>query len=800
MNDRPQITGQQPLTTDEDSSITIALGDLAVFDPDNAFPADFDLQLQDGTNYTRAGNTITPVENFNGQISVPATVDDGALTSGVFTLTVDVTPVNDVPLVETPIGAQNAVEASAFNLDVSGNFSDVDGEALSFSVTGLPPSGNLQFDEQTGVFSGTPQIEDADPTSVYDIVVTATDAADTFAIDGFQLTIAALDRANISLVIDVAPTPAMLNDELQWTFTARNPVGPQSGANVVLDGSFVGGGLTVSAGDPGACTIGAEVNQVTDFECTMGGLPVGGSTTIILNTTVTAVGHVNAFATAAGADAIPIDPNIEDNSLQLAAGVAEVFSNGAVQTLGDSNVLSIAAGDVNGDGAADLVVGTAAGEGVEIYLSGGFRDFATAPLVLTGSMANEGVALADFDGNGTLDLVVANGGGLEDMVFSNDGSAVFTEMATLGATFSQDVAVGDFNNDGNADVVFATVQGNPVYLGDGAGNFAMDAMLGSANSFAVAVGKLDDNQRDDVVFANVGGPSQVWTKNSGSGFSAGDALTIGDATSVVVGEFGGGGRPDLAFGRVPTTVGDMSPNPVLVNDGSGGFGAPAEELGTAPTADIHAGDVNRDGMTDLVFVNESGVHQVWLASVSGFQLYSEQIADTDAVAGVLTELGMIAEADDGGVDLAMGGALQAGAGIYLNDGLGNLGRGDAVAPVLTLNGEASVSVPSGSVYSDAGATAEDNIDGDISGAIVVSNNVNTAVVGNYTVTYNVTDFAGNPADMITRSVDVTPAAGTGGGGGGVISYLTLLLLLLGIVAVVMPGGVPAMAGGKSKGK
>jgi len=56
--------------------------------------------------------------------------------------------------------------------------------------------------------------------------------------------------------------------------------------------------------------------------------------------------------------------------------------------------------------------------------------------------------------------------------------------------------------------------------------------------------------------------------------------------------------------------------------------------------------------------------------------------------------------------------------------------------------------------------------------------VNTALVGSYTVTYNVSDFAGNSATPITRTVNVTPAAGTGGGGGGSASFLFLLVLIL----------------------
>jgi hypothetical protein len=101
--------------------------------------------------------------------------------------------------------------------------------------------------------------------------------------------------------------------------------------------------------------------------------------------------------------------------------------------------------------------------------------------------------------------------------------------------------------------------------------------------------------------------------------------------------------------------------------------------------------------------------------------------------------------------------------------------GDAVSPILTLVGEASVTVPSGNIYSDAGASAEDNIDGDISTSIVATGAVNTAVVGSYVITYNVVDRAGNSAASITRTVTISPAAGTGGGGGAT-SWILLFLL------------------------
>jgi hypothetical protein len=94
-------------------------------------------------------------------------------------------------------------------------------------------------------------------------------------------------------------------------------------------------------------------------------------------------------------------------------------------------------------------------------------------------------------------------------------------------------------------------------------------------------------------------------------------------------------------------------------------------------------------------------------------------------------------------------------------------------------------VPANSNYVDSGATAEDNIDGDISASIVVTGSVNTAIVGSYTLTYSVIDFAGNEAAPATRTVTVAPAAGTGGGGGGGGAPSSLLLLLLMVAASVV---------------
>ena len=81
---------------------------------------------------------------------------------------------------------------------------------------------------------------------------------------------------------------------------------------------------------------------------------------------------------------------------------------------------------------------------------------------------------------------------------------------------------------------------------------------------------------------------------------------------------------------------------------------------------------------------------------------------------------------------------------------------DVTIPVITLLDDVEVSIELGSTYIDAGATAIDNIDGDITSAIVVANSVDINTVGTYTVTYNVNDAAGNAATQVIRTVNITP--------------------------------------------
>jgi len=79
---------------------------------------------------------------------------------------------------------------------------------------------------------------------------------------------------------------------------------------------------------------------------------------------------------------------------------------------------------------------------------------------------------------------------------------------------------------------------------------------------------------------------------------------------------------------------------------------------------------------------------------------------------------------------------------------------DNTPPIINIIGDSTVYVGKDSVYTDLGATATDEMDGDITSQIQIINPVNTSITGNYQVKYNVSDKAGNAALEKIRVVNV----------------------------------------------
>jgi hypothetical protein len=84
---------------------------------------------------------------------------------------------------------------------------------------------------------------------------------------------------------------------------------------------------------------------------------------------------------------------------------------------------------------------------------------------------------------------------------------------------------------------------------------------------------------------------------------------------------------------------------------------------------------------------------------------------------------------------------------------------DTTAPTISLTGSSTINLTVGDTFTDPGATATDNVDGDLTSSIAVSGIVDTSTAGTYVVTYSVSDAAGNTS-TVDRTIVVNTAYST----------------------------------------
>jgi hypothetical protein len=260
--------------------------------------------------------------------------------------------------------------------------------------------------------------------------------------------------------------------------------------------------------------------------------------------------------------------------------------------------------------------------------------------------------------------------------------------------------------------------------------------------------------------------------NAGDGSVAGsNSLEFGSVANVATGDLNGDGAADLLLAIDGNNT--SAPHNRVLYQQSGGAFSPGQSFGASPVSALVPGDVDADGWPDIVAINEAGVHQLYLGSQDGsFSLAPEQIVSAGMQRGVLADFN-----SDESLDLILVGSTAGVLEIHANNGIGRLGLGDRIRPEIELLGEVRVNLPAGQEFVDPGATAVDDVDGDISDKIEVSGSINSTVVGTQKITYSVADRAGNSVS-VTRTVIVGVNEGTGGGGGGALAPLFVLALLV----------------------
>jgi hypothetical protein len=151
-NDIPVIVSGNEIVMNEDETLTLIKTNFQVTDPDNVFPQDYTLVVQNGTNYTRSGNSITPVKDFNGELDVHVKMRDQLDISNEFIHTISVLPVNDPPSILIPTN-RDAVDGEYFEIELT--TMDVDQDDL-LELTALQTPAWLTFNNITGILGGTP--------------------------------------------------------------------------------------------------------------------------------------------------------------------------------------------------------------------------------------------------------------------------------------------------------------------------------------------------------------------------------------------------------------------------------------------------------------------------------------------------------------------------------------------------------------------------------------------------------------------------------------------------------------------
>ncbi len=298
-------------------------------------------------------------------------------------------------------------------------------------------------------------------------------------------------------------------------------------------------------------------------------------------------------------------------SLQVTPGTLGAPTRYAVG--GDPAALAV--GDLNGDNRPDLVVANAASGTVSVYFQSPTTagTFTLAATLNTGALTPLDVAIGDLNQDNRPDIAVATAGSNSVQIFYQTATAgTFLPAASLAVNGDpRAIVVADLNGDLRPDLAVSTTADSvSVFFQNVApGTFATALELPvGARPVALKAVDLTGSGRLDLITANYRAVTPqdgitVLLQTAPGVFAAGANYDIGDyyAAGLAVGDLDGDNHPDLVVACAglpgdPGSVAVLKQNPASL----GTFLAPDNYIGYTGPLGVAIGDLNNDGLPDLV--------------------------------------------------------------------------------------------------------------------------------------------------------------------------------------------------------
>ena len=345
-------------------------------------------------------------------------------------------------------------------------------------------------------------------------------------------------------------------------------------------------------------------------------------------------GEVVQLTGAQADDIIWNESNLE--CISVAKTIWSITPNQTLTT-GKSPV-SLAIGDLNGDGLKDILTAENGASQVSVFLQKPDNSFPTvANQILTIGIYPQSVAIGDLNDDGLNDIVAADA---DQYPLSRDQIKVFLQKAdhTFSALpdqmltterFPESVAIGDLNSDGLNDIAAVYKRGKiEIFLQKPDNTFPTSAdqkLTGGLNSDSIAIGDLDCDGDNDIIMAADEQWDQIhiFLQKADHTFpTTADQILKIDATqtfSAAIGDLDGDGDNDIVVSNSVYSE-DIHQISIFLQKADHTFSTPADQklpTGELPTS-VAIGDLNGDGLNDIATVaySISGFGSVFMQNTS----------------------------------------------------------------------------------------------------------------------------------------------------------------------------------------